>query len=64
MNAPNSHNAVEGFFGTVLSVSMAIVSNLEQVEMTVRIIAGIIAIIAGIYTARYYHFKTKKLRNE
>jgi hypothetical protein len=32
--------------------------------MTVRIIAGIIAIIAGIYTARYYHFKTKKLRNE
>jgi hypothetical protein len=40
---------------------MASVANLEQVEIIVKIIAGLVAIVVGVMTIIYYHKKIKKL---
>jgi len=56
----NSNNHADGVIGTFLSITAAVVSNLETVETSVRILAGLVAIIAGITTTIYY---AKKISN-
>ncbi len=64
LNVSQNNSHADGILGVITSGTMAAISNLETVEVSVRIFAGIIAIIAGIYTARYYHYKTKNLKDQ
>lgn len=56
----NQHN--DGILGVILSAAGAVVSNLDTVEVGVRILAGLVAIVAGIASATYYIKKTKNLK--
>ncbi len=50
----NHNNTNDGIVGTILSATAAVVSNLDTVETSVRILAGLVAIVAGIATTIYY----------
>lgn len=56
----NNSQHSDGALGVILSTTGAIVSNLDTVETSVRILAGLVAIVAGILSAIYY---TKKIKN-
>lgn len=58
----NNNNTNDGIVGTILSTTAAVVSNLDTVETTVRILAGIVAIVAGIATTIYYVKKINGLK--
>jgi hypothetical protein len=58
----NHNNTNDGIVGTILSFTAAVVSNLDTVETTVRILAGIVAIVAGIATTIYYVKKINGLK--
>lgn len=55
----NTHNT-DGVIGVILSTTGAVVSNLDTVEVGVRILAGLVAIVAGLASATYY---VKKINN-
>lgn len=54
-------SSAKGFIGTTTTVAGTIVAWLPTVNICVQIIAGLIAIVAGIATARYYTRKLKEL---
>jgi uncharacterized membrane protein YoaK (UPF0700 family) len=56
----NEH--IKGITGTTTTIGGAIVAWLPVVNTGVQIIAGIAAIVAGIFTARYYCKKTNQLK--
>jgi hypothetical protein len=58
----NNNNTNDGIVGTILSATAAVVSNLDTVETSVRILAGLVAIVAGIATTIYYVKKIKGLK--
>jgi hypothetical protein len=58
----NNNNTNDGIVGTILSTTAAVVSNLDTVETTVRILAGIVAIVAVIATTIYYVKKINGLK--
>jgi membrane protein implicated in regulation of membrane protease activity len=55
----NEH--VKGISGAATSIGAAVVAWLPIVNTSVQILAGLTAVVAGIFTTRYYHKKTKKL---
>ena len=58
----NHNNTNDGIVGTILSATAAVVSNLDTVETSVRILAGLVAIVAGIATTIYYVKKINSLK--
>ena len=51
----------KGFLGTVTTVTSTVVAWLPTVNICVQIVAGLVAIVAGFITARYYLKKIKEL---
>lgn len=58
----NNTQHTDGVIGVILSTSGAIVSNLDTVEVGVRILAGLVAIVAGLASATYYVKKIKNIK--
>lgn len=56
-----TNNDTPGTIGAVTSISMASIAHLEEVEIIVKITAGLVAIVVGIMTIIYYHKKIQKL---
>jgi len=54
-------NDTPGTIGAVTSICMASIAQLEEVEVLVKIVAGIVAIVVGIFTIIYYHKKIQKI---
>ena len=56
-----TNNDTPGTIGAVTSICMASITQLEEVEILVKIAAGLVAIVVGIMTIVYYHKKIQKL---
>lgn len=58
----NNTQNTDGVIGVILSTTGAVVSNLDTVEVGVRILAGLVAIVAGLASATYYVKKIKNIK--
>lgn len=58
----NNTQNTDGVIGVILSTTGAVVSNLDTVEVGVRILAGLVAIVAGLASATYYFKKIKNMK--
>jgi len=58
------NNHVKGLLGVVTTASGAVIAWLPLVNIIIQIMAGIVAIVAGTVTARYYIRKTKEISVE
>ena len=56
-----SNNDTPGTIGAITSIVMASVTQLEDIAEIVKIFAGIVGIVAGIFTIVYYHKKIQKI---
>lgn len=54
-------SSIKGLLGLATTGGAAIVACLPTVLVVVQIVAGCVAIVAGIFTIRYYNDKRKKL---
>lgn len=57
----NEHRHLTGLAGVVTTSSSAVIAWLPEINLCVQIVAGIVAIIVGLFTIRYYHRKTSNL---
>ena len=54
---------IQGNFGTIISITSAILAwTAKDVQAVVSITASIIAIVSGLFAIRYYHRAHKNLK--
>lgn len=58
-----SNNDTPGTLGAIISVTMASITQLEEIAELTKIAAGLVGIVAGIFTIVYYYKKIQKLND-